>query len=260
MRCGYSLTRIADARNCPECGLAVRITLAGNSGLEWSSPGWQRFMAFAFGVLAFGSLCKVVASAADLTLRLALRDLHRLTTKVFLVLYWTRRVPNDAWPIITGIALCLLAKHERRYPDRSRISRRLTLAAGIGLLMLSVLHLIVVQLEDGPTIAWVRYYLWRTLLPPWPQVVIAILSCAMSLEFARRGHSRWLKKLSQLPLWAAAAGTVIWFFDLDQFSWWLRTIVWDWLFPLSIISMSILTIHVLRVSAREATANWVSDA
>src|SRR3954452_7924532 len=41
LRCGYSLRHLAGARNCPECGLAVRISLSGNSGLEWSSPGWQ---------------------------------------------------------------------------------------------------------------------------------------------------------------------------------------------------------------------------
>src|SRR4051812_12950384 len=44
LRCGYSLRYAAGIKNCPECGLAVRITLAGHSGLEWTNPRWQRFL------------------------------------------------------------------------------------------------------------------------------------------------------------------------------------------------------------------------
>ncbi len=60
LRCGYSLLRIAGAKNCPECGLAVRISLAGNSGLEWSNPRWQRAVALAMGVLALGLACRAL--------------------------------------------------------------------------------------------------------------------------------------------------------------------------------------------------------
>src|SRR3954451_3565540 len=60
LRCGYSLRHIAGAKNCPECGLAVRVSLSGNSGLEWSNPRWQRFRALAFAILALGLLCRVL--------------------------------------------------------------------------------------------------------------------------------------------------------------------------------------------------------
>src|SRR5438105_4559399 len=65
LRCGYSLLHISGAKNCPECGLAIRISLSDNRSLEWSNPRWQRFLAFAFGVLALGLFCKALSSAGN---------------------------------------------------------------------------------------------------------------------------------------------------------------------------------------------------
>src|SRR5690349_22555814 len=64
LRCGYSLRNIAGAKNCPECGLAVRVSLSSNTGLEWSNPRWQRFRALAYGILAFAMLCSVITFSA----------------------------------------------------------------------------------------------------------------------------------------------------------------------------------------------------
>src|SRR4051794_33393714 len=77
-RCGYSLAHIAGARNCPECGLAVRITFSGNSSLEWCDPRWQRYLAFAFGVLAFGLLCRMLSSAGHWAIFFAGQGNYRL--------------------------------------------------------------------------------------------------------------------------------------------------------------------------------------
>src|SRR5438309_8718610 len=69
LRCGYSLRYAAGIKNCPECGLAVRITLSGHSGLEWSNPRWQRFLALAFALLILGMICRVLGFIAQWLLR-----------------------------------------------------------------------------------------------------------------------------------------------------------------------------------------------
>src|SRR5678815_5717060 len=52
LRCGYSLRNNIDARNCPECGLAVRVSLRNDDTLEWSNPAWVRRMAWGAFALA----------------------------------------------------------------------------------------------------------------------------------------------------------------------------------------------------------------
>ena len=42
LRCGYSLRHNNESRNCPECGLAVRISRGGDDTLEMSDPAWLR--------------------------------------------------------------------------------------------------------------------------------------------------------------------------------------------------------------------------
>lgn len=259
VRCGYSLIRLADARNCPECGLAVRVTLAGNKGLEWSNPGWQRFLAFAFALLAVGFFCKMLASAADWVSFFAVRSDHRLRLGDLEILYRSRRWLTIAWTIISGLALCLMSRHERRYPDQSRGFRWLLLAAGIASVTLGAALALIEAFASGATSASVRYWPWGLVADPWPSVVVALLSCTLSRILARRGHSRWLQKISQVSIWVVAAATVIWLWDITRFFWPLRSIVLHWLFPLSMITMCVMTIRVLRIGAREATANWVSD-
>jgi hypothetical protein len=239
--------------------MAVRITLSGNANLEWSNPRWQRFLAFAFGVLALACFCELIASAADWTLLSILRRTHRLSTSDYETLYWVQRTFNDLWPIICGVALCLMARHERRHPDRWRVLRRMMLVVGITLLTVSLVHLVATRAVNVGPILWLRIYLWRILRPPWLGVVIAVLSCTVSHELARRGNSRLLSQLSQLPLWTVAAGTLLWFADLNLFTLRLGSIVWDWIFPTTVLAMSAVTIHVLLRGAREAIANWVSD-
>src|SRR5258706_15986243 len=52
LRCGYSLRKIMDARNCPECGLSVWVSLNQNDSLDWSRPEWLRGISLAALVMA----------------------------------------------------------------------------------------------------------------------------------------------------------------------------------------------------------------
>ena len=47
IRCGYSLRKVTDSIHCPECGLAVWLSLNNNDTLENSNPDWLRRSALA---------------------------------------------------------------------------------------------------------------------------------------------------------------------------------------------------------------------
>jgi hypothetical protein len=256
-RCGYSLAHIAGARNCPECGLAVRISLSSNSGLEWSSPRWQRFMAVAFGVLALGLLCRTAGSAGHWLIRLLLRGNYSFS-RAFEVGWRLSFYGEQAAPVICAIALCMMARGERRYPDQSRGARLLVLWVGVAVLSLGLFRVAVWNLRT-PFPGWVVSCVQFTLSGPLFPSVIAILACTYAASLAKRGHSRLLSKLSQLPLYPAAAAVVFWLMRIDQLFWPLRSIVCDWLFPLSMAAMLGISVRVLLGGAREAEQNWISD-
>src|SRR5688572_21970481 len=59
-RCGYTLRNLPlDARNCPECGLAVRITLSANASLSFADPAWLGRLSLASFALAVTILLTV---------------------------------------------------------------------------------------------------------------------------------------------------------------------------------------------------------
>lgn len=259
LRCGYSLAHIAGARNCPECGLAVRISLSDDRSLYWSNPRWQRFLAVAFGLLALGMICSILSSIAYWTTYGADEEYYSLDSATLWFVNQFAMVTRELSPIISGISLCLLAKGERRYPDRSLAARRIFLGAGIVVLILGLLRASLRRglwriLPDwGPSI------LFRTISGPWIPLIISVLASAYALNLGKRGNSRLLTKVSQLPLYPSAAGFLVWLLHFDRLFWPLRSIIWDWLFPLSMIGMLALTIRVLISNSREADANWTTD-
>src|SRR5437667_1226742 len=63
LRCGYSLRKILDARNCPECGLSVWVSLNQNDSLEWSRPDWLRMIATGAFVMAAAQMLGILMAA-----------------------------------------------------------------------------------------------------------------------------------------------------------------------------------------------------
>jgi hypothetical protein len=260
LRCGYSLRSIVSAKNCPECGLAARISLSDNRALEWTNPSWQRGLAVGFGVLALGMTFRALDGAAGLLLDGADEEWFSMSTAMYTSLSWASTIAIDAAPIACGIGLCLLARGERRYPDGSRGARRVAFIAGAIVLVLGITRTCVKYRLFGTLPQWAYFVLWRTVLAgPWLALILSVLACSYALDLAKRGRSRTLARMSQWPIWPVAGGFVMWLFNLHRLWWPLRVIVWDLIFPLSMIAMLIVTILVLLRGAREAQLNWVTD-
>jgi len=61
LRCGRSLRGVVDARHCPECGLAVWLSLGGNDALEWSNPPWLGRLSMVCGMLVLIQMAGMAA-------------------------------------------------------------------------------------------------------------------------------------------------------------------------------------------------------
>ena len=257
LRCGYSLLRIAGAKNCPECGLAVRVSLGGNSALEWSNPRWQRIIALGFAILALGMVCRLVSLASYFAFVLEDYDYVQLGKITLRSIGWISRYAGEAEAIVCGLALCLLAKGERRYPDRSRAARGMALGAGLLLIAFGLLRVLLRHELIWSVFAW--RLLWRALDGPWVPVVISVLVCAYALDISKRGRSQFLRRVSQAPLWPAAVGVFVWLLNLDRPAWHVSSIIQNAAFPLTMIVVLVVAVRVLLSGAREAELNWVTD-
>ncbi len=142
LRCGYSLLHIAGSKNCPECGLAVRVSLSGNTGLEWTNPRWQRFLAFGVSVLVLGLFCKALGSAGHWIFYFDVKGWDPLSECAFKLCYRFSAICSEAAPLLCGMALCLMAKGERRYPDPSLGARRIMAGTGVAVLLLGLVNLL----------------------------------------------------------------------------------------------------------------------
>jgi hypothetical protein len=126
LRCGYSLRNVPDARACPECGLAVWLTLSGNDDLDLSNPEW-------LNRLALGSLTLAATHAALFAAVVALQAWLLITENNGIVfLNWMRYIGfvGGVYFLACGGGLLLLGGVEGRYPERSRGPRRWTIIAG----------------------------------------------------------------------------------------------------------------------------------
>jgi hypothetical protein len=127
LRCGYSLRKLEEARHCPECGLAVWLSLNGNDSLEFSNPLWLRRQSLACGLLALAqSVASLTWSAFFAAWLFAPPD--RL--EFYLSPKWFY-VAQDAYLLLFAIPLFMLETHERRYPDTLKVLRRTLLVFGV---------------------------------------------------------------------------------------------------------------------------------
>src|SRR3954469_19121949 len=116
LRCGYSLRKTLDARNCPECGLSVWVSLNQNDSLDWSRPDWLRQIAVGAFVMAGAQLLGMWMAV--------LMVMPRLWG--WLASAWV----VAAYLLSLGVGMVLLGLPEKRYPDRLKGYRWFVVVAG----------------------------------------------------------------------------------------------------------------------------------
>jgi hypothetical protein len=200
----------------------------------------------------------MLSSAAQWVTYGADEDYYALGDGVLDVLQWISTTAGHAYLIVCGLGLCVLGRNERRYPDRSREVRVIVRTAGILVISLGLFQTFRTPASWVALPAWARYTVSR-LLCPWIPVIIGLMASTYALGLAKRGGSRRLTKMSQLPAWPIGVGLNLWLFGFDRMIWPLRSLVWEWLLPLAVVAVLVPTILLLWRGAREAQANWCTD-
>src|SRR5688572_30721112 len=151
LRCGYSLRHIIEARNCPECGLAVRISLSGDDSLEMSDPAWVRRQRLAAATLLLAHIGGLVAMG------LIHAAFIRREYGPRLGVYRGAWLGPVAWITpVSGMllalgAVLLASRPEGRYPDRLAPIRLFLWVGSVPLLLLSGFELLQsTRLIRGP--------------------------------------------------------------------------------------------------------------
>lgn len=258
LRCGYSLRSIPDARNCPECGLAIWLSLSNLDDLEMSNPAWTRRLAAACLVLA---AAHVIVAIVMLLLHLSAIPQLSYTWRILSrkSVYNFLPIISAAYMILIGLGLLMLGAPEGRYPERAA-ARRFTIAAGyLALTMALWLGLTAFRsrLSSPITLAFIAAH------------VAGAATWIYLAQLARRIPNRRLTRLTRIML-AALAISLAWRFFNGEISlyfavfapWsrWAREVL-----PLSIILLlypitaALLLLYTARTFARAAKAadrNW----
>jgi hypothetical protein len=180
LRCGYSLRKIMDARNCPECGLSVWVSLNQNDSLDWSRPEWLR-------QIATGALVMAVGQGVGILMG------------VLLVMPWMWGSAVTAW--VTGVYLVtlnvgmvLLSIPEKRYPDRLKGYRWFLLGSAVlgGLVGLFILG--YAALGRSALLRW-GWFLGGV------QIVLVIGAAATLLYLRKLAHRLGSHKLAKVMGW-----------------------------------------------------------
>jgi hypothetical protein len=263
LRCGYSLRNNIDARNCPECGLAVRISLANDDSLHMSNPAWLRRLAWGAAVFLAAN---ILAMAAMFGMEAVRRTpgLHSFRVQFYVHLVRASDIMLGVSFLVGAAAALPLGSAEGRHPDRTRGAR-------LAVRVLAPCCALLGGLLILPRVANVRlpFELIRWLAPP-AAVLTAAAAWATLHDPVRRAGARraagWIPVLGVGLVVGCAMGLLAFgsalLIALRLAPWIARSL------PLTIallvyfpVAITILTRCWLqfRVAAREAEQNWVSD-
>jgi hypothetical protein len=203
MHCGYSLRGLELSKTCPECGLAIAMTIAG-PGLQNASPFFlHRVMYGVTGVAAGVSLLGLVYAV-----RVAL-NLTEFPPSVYE--YWLGHVATIAWVVRWFSAMLLLAPREKAAGSEyeSELSaRKLLLYAGIILFGIEILPTgLFTRAIDG--------YRWYRALLTLLDHIAEMMLLLYVFTLVRRSGDALLKRHYPYALAAIAVGLgfnlVLWY-------------------------------------------------
>jgi hypothetical protein len=277
IRCGYSLRKITDSNNCPECGLSVWLSLNQNDTLEMGNPQWLRRMAQGLWVLALASVL-AVSAFAPVTLQAfrhmqyrqrlneAIREAEQAgpsdddATKKWVnrFLLITRPKPDHYMQLISlllggvgifayQLGLLILTSNENRYPDRLaglRIAARII----CGVAGLSIILMFTQML--GPT---------PLGFPEWMTRLVAISAGMLTWNYlqrlARRMPDKGLARVCGLMMFTPLLSL---FYSFIRSSDWLPDVI-PLIYLPAAAGLFVWFAILLRRAAREADCHWGTE-
>jgi hypothetical protein len=167
LRCGYTLQQNDDSRNCPECGLAVRISFYASDALEWSNPAWVRRIARATGLLALANAGVLASLVIGVIGRFV--DDRPLWDRYNDYGFWMRApdLLGGCSFMLMGVAAVSLARPERRERETFILRRR-------ALLMASAVCVAFVAAEILQTIGALTIGWWPAWILTWPVTCVLV--------------------------------------------------------------------------------------
>ncbi|HEV8377905.1 MAG TPA: hypothetical protein VGP99_03565 [Tepidisphaeraceae bacterium] len=243
LRCGYSLRKIVDARNCPECGLSVWISLNNNDSLDWSRPDWLR-------VISLGAL--VMAAAQGLG----------IFAVVVLMMPWLLGSLVSAWVVAVYLlalsgGMILLAAPEKRYPDKLKGYRWFLVAAAIAGGLFGSAIATYAASGRSPIFRWAWLY-------GIMQILLLISAVATLLYLRKLAHRLGTARLAKVLGWLLLIPLLKF---VQAFPFWGIYLGWQflgigellpWLYiPISLGILIYLAI-AFRKAANAAEVNWAS--
>ena len=240
LRCGYSLRKIVDVRHCPECGLAVWVSLSGNSALEWSNPRWLGPLGPICAGIALLTLAAMGAYAAARFSPKSQTLIQQMITGFFLMI--------DA-----GLTWILTA-NEKRYPDRLKTYRIVTRILAVAAVTLGawIVFAGLTEHNDDP----LRFP------PRLLALALSIATFAYLRQLARRMNSLLLSRLTGYLLLFPAGLTLVTWVILIYFLGRFIPVLVGFLpviyLPATAILLSWYAVEFWR-SAAAAQANWAKE-